>query len=188
MCKCNKKGGITMGKIFLIGDTHFGDEKMVKLENRPFKNAVEQTITLKSIWNKTVTDEDTVIVVGDFIDVNSAPYHYNVIKNNLNGKLILIRGNHDTESDKYYYDLGFSKIYDYPIVLDNFWIVSHEPQYINKNFPYANIFAHVHNNPMYKTYSSRHYCVSAERLENFAPISFDDIKKTIFEEDKKDSK
>lgn len=176
-----------MGKILFIGDTHLGDEKMIKLENRPFKNAYEQTKEMIRIWNEKVSKEDTVYVVGDFIEANADIFHAETIANKLNGTLILIRGNHDTQPDSFYYKLGFTKVYDVPVVLDDFWIVSHEPKYINKNFPYANIFAHVHNNPMYRTYSSRHYCVSMERLDDFAPITFDEIKKKIFEEDSKDN-
>ena len=40
--------------------------------------------------------------------------------------------------------------------------------------PYANIFGHVHNSPIYKTYSKQHYCVSVERI-NYMPISFEEI-------------
>lgn len=46
--------------------------------------------------------------------------------------------------------------------------------------PYANLFGHVHNNPIIKDYSSQHFCVSAERI-NYTPISFEDITKKIKE-------
>jgi hypothetical protein len=52
-------------------------------------------------------------------------------------------------------------------------MVSHFPQYVNDAFPYANIFAHVHNNPIYNSFGKRHFCVSAERI-NYTPISFDE--------------
>ena len=56
--------------------------------------------------------------------------------------------------------------------------------YINKYFPYANIFGHVHGNPSYATFSSRHHCVCVERIAYF-PIPFDIVKATIAEEDYK---
>lgn len=55
---------------------------------------------------------------------------------------------------------------------------SHEPLYVNENMPYANLFGHVHNSPIFKDFSKQHYCVSVERI-NYAPISFEEIKKQI---------
>jgi calcineurin-like phosphoesterase family protein len=103
----------------------------------------------------------------------------------LNGKKYLVRGNHDTESDEFYIsECGFAKVYDHPIIVDDFWIFSHEPMYINKYFPYANIFGHVHDNPSYATFSSRHYCICVERT-GYTPITFDAVKATVMEEDRK---
>jgi calcineurin-like phosphoesterase family protein len=172
-----------MKRIFFIGDNHFGDDTIRMLETRPFKTVEEQTEKMVALWNEVVTNEDIVYIVGDFINPNADGYHFEKIKN-LKGHKILIRGNHDTESDEFYYALGIEKIYDLTVIVDDFWIISHEPKYVNKNFPYANIFAHVHNNPIYKTYSERHYCVSAERI-NFRPILFSEIKKKILEENAK---
>lgn len=66
------------------------------------------------------------------------------------------------------------EVIEYPIVYSDFYIVSHKPLYISANGAYANIFAHVHDNPMYKTVSPRSFCVSAERI-NYTPISFNEI-------------
>jgi len=62
--------------------------------------------------------------------------------------------------------------------LETFWILSHEPLYVNENMPYANLFGHVHNSPLFKDFSKQHYCVSVERTE-FAPISFEEVKRCI---------
>lgn len=175
-----------MNKIFFVGDTHFGDETIIKLENRPFTDVKHQTEELIKLWNSVVDKDDIVYVVGDFIKVGCENFHINKLCN-LNGTKYLIKGNHDTaENDFYINNCGFKNVYEHPIILDEFWIVSHEPQYINKNFPYANIFAHVHNNPIYTTHSCRSYCVSAERTM-FMPISFDEIKKIVFLDDAKET-
>ena len=71
-------------------------------------------------------------------------------------------------------DIAEMDKYDYPIIIKDFWILSHEPLYVNKNMPYANLFGHVHNSPIIKTCSEQHYCVSVERI-NYTPISFDDV-------------
>lgn len=66
---------------------------------------------------------------------------------------------------------GFEEVYDYPIIYENFWILSHETMYINQNMPYANLFGHVHQSPQYTTYSKQHYCVTVERI-GYTPVVF----------------
>ena len=170
-----------MSRIFLIGDLHFGDDNIIHLENRPFHNNKQQTDELVELWNSVVRDDDVVYVFGDFVKIGCSDYHYQKIQE-LKGIRYLIKGNHDTESDKFYIDkCGFEKVYDVPIIIDDFWIFSHFPMYVNRNSPYANVFAHVHNNPIYTTHSCRSYCVSAERT-GFIPILFDEVKNVILQD------
>ena len=163
-----------MGRNFFIGDMHLGDDTIRKLECRPFRSTIEQTDTMVNNWNNIIQPDDTVFIVGDFVHIGCDDYHIEKAKQ-LSGRKILIRGNHDTESEDFYKEkCGIDIVYDYPIVFNDFFIVSHEPKYINENFPYANFFAHVHNNPIYNTYSCRHYCVSVERI-GYKPILFEDM-------------
>ena len=52
--------------------------------------------------------------------------------------------------------------------------------YIQENGLYANIFAHVHDNPAYTDHSSRTFCVSAERIA-YTPILFEKVKEVMKE-------
>lgn len=157
-------------KIFFIADTHFGDSNILNYENRPFKNTSDMDKTIINNWNSVVKNTDSVYVVGDF----GAKKQENQILEHLNGKKFLIKGNHDIESNNYYRKAGFLEVYDKPIILNEFWIISHKPLYMNINMPYANIFGHIHNSPLFKDFSSHHYCVSVERI-NYTPISFEKI-------------
>lgn len=159
---------------FMIADPHFGDENIRKYENRPFSDVKEMNKVLIENWNNVVKEEDRVFVLGDF---SVSGYEREVLEQ-LNGNIFLIKGNHDGKTNQEYRDMGFAEVYDYPIILDGFWILSHEPLYVNENMPYANIFGHVHGSPLYRDYSSQHYCVSLERT-NYTPLSFDEIKKTV---------
>lgn len=156
--------------IYFIADTHFSEESIIRYENRPFRNIMEMDKKLITRWNKVVSEEDFVYVLGDFGATNQED---SVLKQ-LKGTKLLVKGNYDTNSNYYYWKVGFQEVYDYPIIIKNFWILSHEPLYVNENMPYANIFGHVHNSPIIKTFSKQHYCVSVERI-NYAPISFDEI-------------
>ena len=66
-------------------------------------------------------------------------------------KLFLILGNHDNfhlpnESRiKFYYDLGFDKVYDTPIIIEDNFILSHEPVYISPANNFINLYGHVHD-------------------------------------------
>ncbi len=165
-----------MSKIFFIADTHFGDEKIIKYENRPFGNVREMDEELIKRWNAVVAWEDEVYVLGDF----GADGYEGEVLAKLQGRKYLVKGNHDTKSNAEYRRWGFDEVYDHPVIIENFWILSHDALYVNTNMPYANLFGHVHNHPMIKDYSSQHYCVSVERL-NYTPLDFEVIKEKIRE-------
>lgn len=163
-------------KTFFIADTHFDDENILIYENRPFASAREMNEAIIRNWNQKVTGEDTVFLVGD---VGNASY-----VNLLNGHKRLIKGNHDVESNDYYRSVGFEEVYDLPVIYEGFFIISHEPLYVNTNMPYANIFGHVHANPNYCASSSHGVCVSVERT-GYAPIDLAEIRKLITEGQRK---
>lgn len=155
---------------FFVADTHFNDEDILMYENRPFSSIKEMNQILINNWNRVVDKYDTVYVLGDFGDIS--------FLESLNGAKYLVKGNHDIQVNDFYRSSGFKEVYDYPIVLDDFWILSHAPLYVNENMPYANLFGHVHNSPIIKDYSSHHFCVSAERI-SYTPVSFEFIKEKV---------
>ena len=168
-----------MGKTYFIADTHFGSDAIRRYENRPFETAAQMDACMVRKWNETVTREDTVYLLGDF----GAEGTEAQVLSQLNGTVYLVKGNHDTNTNEYYRQAGFREVYDHPVLLDGFWLLSHDALYVNENMPYANLFGHVHNSPIVKTYSTQHYCVCVERLD-YTPISFDEIKRRIKEAQK----
>lgn len=160
--------------IYFIADTHFSEGNILRYENRPFESAEAMNREIVSRWNGVVREEDEVYVLGDF----GAAGQEALMLDQLRGKKYLVKGNHDTESNQYYRDAGFAEVYDHPVIIGDFWILSHEPLYVNTNMPYANLFGHVHNSPIIKTFSRQHYCVSVERI-GYTPIPFDEIVRKI---------
>lgn len=161
---------------FFIADTHFSEENIIRYENRPFASAETMNEALIANWNSCVGESDEVYVLGDF----GATGQEKDILSKLNGIKYLVKGNHDTQTNEYYRNAGFREVYDCPIIIAGFWILSHEPLYVNENMPYANLFGHVHNSPLFKDYSKQHVCVSVERIE-YTPASFEEIKRRIQE-------
>lgn len=78
--------------LYFTSDLHLGHAPVLKF--RPmFSDKAEMDETLIKNWNDTVTDEDTVIIVGDLFGRKSEPDLEKVKR--LNGKKILVKGNHE---------------------------------------------------------------------------------------------
>lgn len=84
-----------MGKTFYIGDLHIGHEKILWLDNRPFRTVEEMDRALILNWQDAVTENDTVYVVGDMFWKTVPPTRRKEIMESLPGRKILVRGNHD---------------------------------------------------------------------------------------------
>lgn len=78
--------------IFYTADLHFHYKPF--LPARPFSSVEEMDEAIIRLWNETVTDEDTVYVVGD-VGYNGG-YVPGDALGRLQGRKHLIRGNHDT--------------------------------------------------------------------------------------------
>ena len=107
-------------KFFAIADLHFGHKNIIKYCNRPFENTDEMDRALIKNWNETVSNNDTVLVLGD-VGFGSKEYIGSLIKQ-LNGKKILIMGNHDNWSEQAYRDMGFHTVSRFPILWNDFYL------------------------------------------------------------------
>lgn len=173
-----------MSKSFFIADTHFGSESIMRYENRPFETVREMEQALIANWNQVVSEEDTVYVLGDFSENQSAEKDSEILCQ-LKGKKILVMGNHDTHrTPEEWRQVGFEECSPWPILYNGFFLLSHEPLYMNQNMPYANLYGHVHGNASYRDVSVQSACVSVERI-GYTPVLFEDIMAKIKAEQKK---
>lgn len=164
-----------MAELYFIGDNHFYHEAIIRYENRPFENVEEMNEHMIDAWNREVGKKSKVMVLGDFMF--HPKQHLQEIVPRLRGDKILIMGNHDRVSVKNYYEAGFKEVYRYPVIYDDFVILSHRPMYVNSSMPYANIYAHVHGSSQYRDYTENTMCVSVERKHiNYTPISYEKVK------------
>lgn len=90
-----------MRNIFVTSDTHFFHKNIIKYCNRPFDSIEEMNETIIDNWNATVTNNDLVYHLGDFMMGLSIKNHeksFEKIKDlrgRIRGKIRLISGNHD---------------------------------------------------------------------------------------------
>lgn len=124
-------------------------------------------------WNNTVKKEDRIFVLGDFC--LSGKDKIIEIGRQLNGRKTLILGNHDSASIKTYYEAGFEAVSKYPIIIEDFFILSHEPKFVLDLGIYYNIYGHLHNHKEILDFTSKTACISVERT-NYKPISFEKVK------------
>ncbi len=169
-----------MKSIFVIGDTHFGHEKLLSAVQpdgsplRPFSSAEEMDEALIENWNSVVTPSDTVYHLGDVCIPRSG------IKCLLrcNGRKILFRGNHDSnfklkELAKYFDDIR-GCFYRDGVVFSHFPV---HPS--NLKGPYkGNVHGHLHCHLIYRDSDiDRRYFNSCVERNNFTPVSYDTVKK-----------
>ncbi|MDE5592940.1 MAG: metallophosphoesterase family protein [Clostridiales bacterium] len=85
--------------IYFTSDLHLGHKNCIDFCARPFASVDEMDEALISGWNNRVKNDDTVYIVGDLVWESSDPLKY---VTRLNGKKILIIGNHDVKWLKRY--------------------------------------------------------------------------------------
>ena len=90
--------------VFFTSDWHIGHENCLKFDNRPWINTDDMHKSLISNFNKQVTPDSITYFLGDMILCN-AELALSVISK-LNGKKVLIRGNHDKGVESCY-NAGF---------------------------------------------------------------------------------
>jgi calcineurin-like phosphoesterase family protein len=83
--------------IFFTADTHFGHKNIIQHCNRPFQTALEMNEALISNWNTRVQPHDSVYHLGDFAVLR--PERVKELAERLNGKIYLIRGNHERSTE-----------------------------------------------------------------------------------------
>ena len=161
-------------KVFVIADLHLFHENIIKYENRPFTNVDDMNKSLIKNWNKVVSNDDKVFVLGD-VTFGNKEQTAEIIKS-LHGKKILVMGNHDISRNiKWFLDVGFDGASRYPIIYNEFIVLMHEPPcYYNDASPYFYIYGHVHSCEMYKTITKQSACVSVERWD-YTPVDIDKI-------------
>lgn len=76
-----------------IADLHFGHEKVIAFDNRPFETVEQMDAELIKRWNQTVQKSDDIYIVGDLMFRSDKEYSWYLQQ--LRGRKHLILGNHD---------------------------------------------------------------------------------------------
>ena len=136
-------------EIFVTSDLHFGHKNIIQYENRPYKDIEEMDRELIKNWNDTVKTDDIVYILGDFSWYKGEKT--NEILKQLNGKKVLIIGNHDSNflKNKKFDRTLFEEICDYKQLKHNgkVYIMFHYPiaEHNGKMNGYIHLYGHIHS-------------------------------------------
>lgn len=156
--------------IWVVSDTHFGHENIIKYCKRPFANAAEMDERMVENWNSVVKDEDIVYSLGD---VYFAQGWKSLSK--LKGRKRLILGNHDDGKDKHLHE-HFQKILVWRMFPEFGLLLSHVPIYPLAhemvNGKYVNVHGHIHDNLI----EDDRYINACVEHHNYTPINIEELR------------
>ena len=171
--------------IYFIADLHLGHKNIIELCNRPFSSIEEMDEAIISNWNKKVKKNDTVYIIGDLMWKALDPKMY---LDRLNGKKILVIGNHDSNwMCKCDVDLYFEKYSNMIIESLNCHTITmcHYPMLEWKNSRKEGssklgylIYGHIHNktDEMYNFLFEKENALNAGvDINNFEPVTFEEL-------------
>lgn len=156
---------MTVPRIFVVADTHFGHARIIEYEGRPFRTVEEMDEALVANWNETVRDGDIVWHLGD-VSLHGAEKTRELVAG-LRGQKMLVVGNHDaSRSVTFWKKAGFAEVYREPVWLDA-CVLSHEllaEAEIGAGL--INVHGHAHGSGRL---TRRSACVSVE-LTGYRPV------------------
>ena len=171
--------------VFYTSDLHLGHENILHLCNRPFKDIEEMDRTIIENWNKRVHKRDTVYLLGDVLWDRRRVGEY---MSALNGKKILITGNHDGPWAKKAANQGYfesvlpyleTHLNGYAVTMCHYpmleWKGSREdpPHRIGYH-----IHGHIHNRvadeyiPLYRQFNALN---AGMDVNGFVPVTFEEL-------------
>ena len=176
-----------MGKIWFTSDLHFGHDRQFLWGPRGFENIQEHDEVIIEKWNSVVDKEDDVYVLGDLM-LNDNVNGLSCLRQ-LNGKLHIIYGNHDSDARiKLYQDSGFDcigyatmiKYKGYHFYLSHFPTLTDNLEKESLKQCTLNLFGHTHQQKNFYEDRPYMYHVGLDS-HNCYPVLIDDIIKEMYE-------
>jgi len=174
--------------IYFTSDSHFGHKNIIQFCQRPFETTLDMNLHMIRSWNSIVTPDDTVYHLGDFMFSLTRKWSIRLLQQ-LNGNIIIIKGNHDRENMlNHYTNKGLIEgwVYNKNITYDfdgktyNFSL-SHYPHHpIVKDL--ICLHGHIHGQYEHRTTYQKHPMgldVGVDSI-GYVPISIEDVIKKIF--------
>lgn len=154
-------------KAWIITDTHFYHSKLIEDGYRP----ADYQGQIVSNWQRLVLPIDTVYHLGDVIFAMSSQLK-DILKE-LPGRKILVRGNHDHESDGWYGRAGFAFVAS-GVLIGGVYL-THAPQVTLPDGAIVNVHGHLHAGNHRSTVTADHCKLFALETDGYSPVGLDDF-------------
>lgn len=185
-----------MSRIWITSDLHIGHNRDFIYKDRGFETVKQHDDALVENWNRLVETDDVVYILGDVMmkhNLQDGDFSYGLsILEKLNGRLIIIRGNHDSEGKIERYkschnvvSAGDAALYlNYPAQGSYHFYLTHYPTLVSHKklkpvkTALLNLYGHTHQTEHFYEGHPYMYCVCLDAHE-LKPVLLDDIIEEI---------
>ena len=188
--KLKPRNTLSGKRVFFTSDTHFDHTSILRHCNRPFGDIEEMNQALIENWNRVVGKNDLVFHLGDF--AFGGPEVWNRFLDQLNGRIVLVVGNHDIYHLRAEMLERFEQVaFELYVVIDNQPIfLNHHPflSYGDSHGTVWQLFGHVHtrgngegkekDKQRLPLLMATQYDVGVDN-NDYTPISFERVKEII---------
>lgn len=157
--------------VYFTSDEHYFHAKILQYTNRDFTDIGTMKYEIMKRHNEIVTDNDVTYHLGDFAFTNNWLEIQSIIKK-LNGRHILILGNHDYVYVPNYVEAGFESVHTSLSIED--FVLIHDPAVAGVIKERKYIHGHLHQLAL--RIAPHCYNVSVE-MHDYYPVSLEQIKK-----------
>jgi calcineurin-like phosphoesterase family protein len=137
-----------MAKTWVLSDHHFSHKNIIRFDERPFYSVDEMNAFMVQAHNDLVSPDDTVYFLGDFSFNQKLAAEQ--IKS-LNGKKVLVTGNHDDLRNKAFVE-AFDEVHSYlkRKLFGHEVVMFHYPiaEWDKMHFGSVHLHGHVHGKDM----------------------------------------
>lgn len=165
--------------IYYSSDLHFNHLNIIKSCNRPFESLEEMNNIIIKNWNDRVRNEDFIYFLGDFgvpKNLKDVEAILSLVKK-LNGRKILIQGNHDARllKNSEFCSL-FEEITIYKKISDNghFVVLMHYPLETWERSYYGSYHLHGHIHTKEINYIPNRFNVGVD-VNNYKPVTLTEL-------------
>lgn len=164
--------------VFFVADTHFGHWNIVKYCKRNFNSIDEHDKALIDAWNNKVGKDDLVYHLGDFCTWKESANTLRRYREQLNGKIILVRGNHDKSrilngNEDLFEKITQVEIYHIPDS-QNLIFMSHYSHRVWKNSHYNTYHLFGHSHGKLPAFGKSFDC-GVDTRKDFSPYSLEEV-------------
>jgi len=171
-----------MGKIWFTADEHYYHSNIIgkeafggRREGRPFKSVDQMNKTIIKNHNEVVAKEDVTYHLGDFAFIRHWKDAAHILKS-LNGRHILILGNHDFIPAFDFVEMGFESVHTSMKL--GIWTLIHDPAVAGVLTEHK--FIHGHTHGLGLRLGANSYCVSVE-MHNYYPVPLTTIMEAFLD-------